>query len=176
MFVQYMNVIPSLIAAGPKSFFNVEYLYSVAYSVALSGDRPVATEEETTASFIVGCYTLMLCGSIQLITNKWSAKDTHQWWMTQGSLDVAIQGGSVNGLTLVTVGNLALFVLKNLSSLLYEIFWTSLRYLCLRLCVPSSSPKMFFFSVSRIKLIIFAQGSCSLRHTTRFVRVILDKI
>ena len=33
-----MNVIPSLIAAGPKSFLNVEYLYLAAHSVALSGD------------------------------------------------------------------------------------------------------------------------------------------
>ena len=30
------------------------------------------------------------------------------------------------------------------------------------------------FSVSRIKLVIFAQGSCSLRPTTRFARVILE--
>ena len=49
--------------------------------------------------------------------------------MSQGSLDVAIQGGSVSGLTLVPVGVLALLVLQNLFSLLYEIFWTSLRYL-----------------------------------------------
>ena len=68
--VQDINDIPSLVAAGPMWFLSVEYLYVAAYIVVPSGDLPVATEGETTASFIVGCYTLMLCGSIQLTTDK----------------------------------------------------------------------------------------------------------
>ena len=58
--VQHMKEMPSLIVAGLKSFLNVECLYLAAYIVVLSGDLPVATKGRTTASFIVGCYTLML--------------------------------------------------------------------------------------------------------------------
>ena len=134
--IQEKSGIPSLIAAGPKSFLKVEYVYFAAYIVVLSGDLLVATEEETTGSFIVG--TLMLCGTIQLVTDKWRAKTTHQQWMNQGSLDMAIQGFSVDGLTLVPIGGLALFVLKNLPSLLHEIFWTSFRHLFVD-CVPRRS-------------------------------------
>ena len=62
-----MNEMPSLIVAGPKSFLNVESLFLAAYIVVLCGVFPETTKGKTTASFIVGCYTLMLSGSPSLI-------------------------------------------------------------------------------------------------------------
>ena len=41
-------------------------------------------------------------------------------------------------------------------------------------CVSPCAWVKLIFSVSRIKHVIFAQGPCSLRHTTRFARVILE--
>ena len=41
-------------------------------------------------------------------------------------------------------------------------------------CVSPCAWDKLIFSVSRIKLVIFAQGPCSLRPTTRFARVILE--
>ena len=99
--VQDMNEILSSIVAGPKSSLNIKYLLLAACIVVLSGNFAVATEEETTASFI-----------------------------------------AVHALTLPPVGVLALLVLENLSSLINEIFRTSFRCLCVRLCVSSSLPNV----------------------------------
>ena len=42
-------------------------------------------------------------------------------------------------------------------------------------CVSPCAWVKLIFAVSRIKRVIFAQGRCSLRHTTRFARVILEQ-
>ena len=44
-----------------------------------------------------------------------------------------------------------------------------------RFCVSPCAWVKLIFSVSRIKLVIFAQVPCSLRPTTRFARVILEQ-
>ena len=99
--IQDMNEMSSNIAAGARSFLKVGYLYLAAYIVLLSGDHPVVTEWETTASFIVGCYTSILCGCVELITVTTNAKTTHQCWTSQGGvglgLNVAIRGCFVIG-------------------------------------------------------------------------------
>ena len=49
--LQNMNEIPSIIAAGAKSFLKAEHLHVAAYIVLFSGVVLVATEWKTTVSF-----------------------------------------------------------------------------------------------------------------------------
>merc|ERR1712066_301794 len=67
----------------------------------------------TMIAFVVGAVTSILCGwigmKIAVFTN---VRTTHQCWKDlKSGFDVAIQGGCVMGLSLVSIGVLALFVL-----------------------------------------------------------------
>merc|ERR1719486_437891 len=111
--VKQMIQISTTIADGAMSFLFTEYLYMGAYVVVFSGILMFFTDWETTISFVVGAVTSILCGWIGMkIAVYTNVRTAHQCWasLTLG-FDVAIQGGCVMGLSLVSLGVLDLFLL-----------------------------------------------------------------
>merc|ERR1711972_901668 len=83
------------------------------YIVVFSGILIAFTGVPTTIAFVVGSITSILCGYLGMrIAVYTNVRTTHQCWKDLASgFDVAIQGGCVMGLSLVSIGVLALFVL-----------------------------------------------------------------
>jgi len=111
--VAEMIKIASTIQKGAMSFLIAEYTYMAAYIVVFGAFLAVFTGIPTTVAFVVGSVTSILCGwigmSIAVYTN---VRTTHQCWKDlKSGFDVAIQGGCVMGLSLVSLGILGLFVL-----------------------------------------------------------------
>jgi len=111
--VAEMIKIASTIQKGAMSFLIAEYTYMAAYIVVFGAFLAVFTGVPTTVAFVVGSVTSILCGwigmSIAVYTN---VRTTHQCWKDlKSGFDVAIQGGCVMGLSLVSLGILGLFVL-----------------------------------------------------------------
>merc|ERR1712008_432017 len=91
-----------------------EYLYMAVYIVFFSGVLMFFTDWETTVSFIIGAITSILCGwigmQIAVFTN---VRTAHECWKDlESGFKVAIQGGCVMGLSLVSFGVLALWLWK----------------------------------------------------------------
>eukprot|EP00929_Paragymnodinium_shiwhaense_P096719 TRINITY_DN5840_c1_g1_i1.p1 TRINITY_DN5840_c1_g1~~TRINITY_DN5840_c1_g1_i1.p1 ORF type:complete len:735 (-),score=138.58 TRINITY_DN5840_c1_g1_i1:198-2402(-) len=115
--VEDMKHICSLIHAGAYQFLFAEYgymtVYIVLFSFVLLAFMPNQTGVATTISFVVGAITSILAGfigmSIAVVSN---VRVTHECWMslTRG-YKVAIDGGCVMGLCLVSIGVLDLFLL-----------------------------------------------------------------
>merc|ERR1719343_239956 len=111
--VAEMIKISKTIQEGAMSFLFAEYTYMAVYIVIFSGILVFFTGVPTMIAFVVGAVTSILCGwigmRIAVVTN---VRTTHQCWknLTAG-FDVAIQGGCVMGLSLVSIGVLALWVL-----------------------------------------------------------------
>merc|ERR1719401_1699397 len=84
-----------------------------AYIVLFSIFLFFFTGTASTISFVVGAVTSILCGWIGMkIAVYTNVRTTHQCWLSLSlGYDVAIQGGSVMGLSLVSIGLLALFLL-----------------------------------------------------------------
>merc|ERR1719301_312063 len=95
------------------SFLFTEYLYMGAYVVVFSGLLYALTGWETTVSFIIGAITSILCGWIGMkIAVYTNVRTAHQCWAElRLGFDVAIQGGAVMGLSLVSLGLIDLFLL-----------------------------------------------------------------
>ena len=141
--LQNMNGISSISAAGAKSFLKAEYLHMTAYIVLFFGVLFVATEWKTS---FFGCVTSMLCGWFgMMISVTTNFKTAHQCWTSEEGrglgFNIAIQGGSVVGLSLVSLGVLALFVLIELSKLMLtaEKFDGDLGYLANKYQLPSEN-------------------------------------
>merc|ERR1719183_1889159 len=68
---------------------------------------------ETTVSFVLGAFTSIICGWIGMqIAVYTNVRTAHQSWANLGwGFDVAIQGGCVMGLSLVSIGLFNLFAL-----------------------------------------------------------------
>merc|ERR1719277_2559252 len=83
------------------------------YIVLFSGILLYFTGAATTVAFVVGAITSILCGWIGMrIAVYTNVRTTHQCWKDLSSgFDVAIQGGCVMGLSLVSLGVLMLFLL-----------------------------------------------------------------
>ena len=100
-------------------------IYIVAFSFVLL----YFTGVPTTIAFIVGAVTSILCGWIGMrIAVYTNVRTTHQCWKDLPSgFNVAIQGGSVMGLSLVSLGILDLFVLILVFQHVFE--WSHPRHL-----------------------------------------------
>merc|ERR1719188_430185 len=103
----------STIQEGAMSFLFAEYLYMAVYIVLFSVVLIVFTGVPTTVAFVVGAVTSILCGWIGMrIAVYTNVRTTHECWKDlRAGFDVAIQGGCVMGLSLVSLGVIDLFVL-----------------------------------------------------------------
>mmetsp|Transcript_8155 Transcript_8155/g.17845 ORF Transcript_8155/g.17845 Transcript_8155/m.17845 type:complete len:721 (+) Transcript_8155:87-2249(+) len=113
--VEEMIKIATTIQLGAMSFLMAEYLYMAVYIVLFSVVLIYFTGVPTTVAFVVGAVTSILCGwigmKIAVFTN---VRTAHECWKDLGSgYKVAIQGGCVMGLSLVSLGILALWILIN---------------------------------------------------------------
>jgi inorganic pyrophosphatase len=111
--VSEMIKISKTISDGAMSFLKAEYTYMAVYIVLFSIFLVFFTGVPTTIAFVVGAVTSIICGylgmRIAVFTN---VRTTHQCWKSLAAgFDVAIQGGCVMGLSLVSIGVLALFAL-----------------------------------------------------------------
>merc|ERR1719247_1385599 len=130
--VKLMNDIAGIITDGAMSFLFAEYKYMGVYIVAFCFILYPLTGWETTVSFVVGGITSILCGwigmKIAVFTN---VRTAHECWKELAlGFDVAIQGGSVMGLSLVSLGVLVLFalikVLQMYSPLKEQVFFEAI--------------------------------------------------
>mmetsp|Transcript_96962 Transcript_96962/g.283410 ORF Transcript_96962/g.283410 Transcript_96962/m.283410 type:complete len:720 (+) Transcript_96962:97-2256(+) len=111
--VTEMIKISTTIQDGAMSFLFAEYTYMAIYIVLFSIILVFFTGVPTTIAFVIGAVTSILCGWIGMrIAVFTNVRTTHQCWknLTAG-FEVAIQGGCVMGLSLVSIGVLALYAL-----------------------------------------------------------------
>jgi len=108
--LEEMTKISKTIADGAMSFLFAEYTYMAVYIVLFSIILIFFTGVPTTIAFVVGAVASILCGWIGMrIAVYTNVRTTHQCWKDLPSgFDVAIQGGCVMGLSLVSIGVLAL--------------------------------------------------------------------
>jgi inorganic pyrophosphatase len=108
-----MCKIAKTIQEGAMSFLYQEYTYMMMFIVVFSVILFFFTGIPTTVAFVVGAVTSMICGYIgMLIAVYTNVRTTHQCWKDlKSGFDVAIQGGCVMGLSLVSIGVLDLFLL-----------------------------------------------------------------
>merc|ERR1719373_1344226 len=106
-----MTKIAKTITDGAMSFLFAEYTYMAVYIVLFSMFLVFFTGVPTTIAFVVGAVTSIMCGWIGMrIAVFTNVRTTHQCWKNLAAgFDVAIQGGCVMGLSLVSIGVLALF-------------------------------------------------------------------
>jgi len=111
--VEQMKTIAKTIADGAVSFLFAEYLYMAVYIILFSFILMFFTDWETTVSFVVGAITSIACGWIGMqIAVYTNVRTAHQCWADISlGFKVAIQGGCVMGLSLVSFGVLALYLL-----------------------------------------------------------------
>merc|ERR1719236_435347 len=106
-------MIAKTISDGAMSFLMAEYLYMAVYIVLFSGILMFFTDWETTLSFVVGAVTSIICGWIGMqIAVYTNVRTAHESWLElRLGFQVAIDGGSVMGLSLVSLGVLVLYIL-----------------------------------------------------------------
>merc|ERR1719183_630321 len=127
--VKLMNEIAGIITDGAMSFLFAEYKYMAVFIVCFCGILYPLTGWETTVSFVVGGVTSILCGWIGMkIAVYTNVRTAHECWRELAlGFDVAIQGGSVMGLSLVSLGVIVLFglikVLQACSPLKEQVFF-----------------------------------------------------
>jgi len=130
--VKLMNEIAGIITDGAMSFLFAEYKYMGVFIVGFCGILYPLTGWETTVSFVVGGVTSIICGWIGMkIAVYTNVRTAHECWKELGlGFDVAIQGGSVMGLSLVSLGVLVLFalikVLQMCSPLKEQVFFEAI--------------------------------------------------
>jgi len=120
--VQEMIRLSGIIEAGAITFLKAEYavmaVFIAVFSVVLvvvvgvmQNDMPAGIA--TTIAFIAGSLTSILCGWIgMMIAVKTNVKTTHASWTSiSEGFRVALVGGSVMGLSLVSIGVLGLLAL-----------------------------------------------------------------
>merc|ERR1719343_1027780 len=103
-----MVKIAKTIQDGAMSFLFAEYTYMAVYIVLF-----FFTGVPTTIAFVVGAVTSILCGwigmKIAVFTN---VRTAHECWCDlRSGFQVAVQGGCVMGLSLVSIGVINLFIL-----------------------------------------------------------------
>jgi len=108
--LEEMNTIATTIAGGAMDFLYTEYIIMAIYIVVFGAILCGFTDAATTVAFVAGAITSILCGWIGMrIAVYTNVRTTHQCWAKMAwGYDVAIQGGSVMGLSLVSLGLLAL--------------------------------------------------------------------
>jgi len=108
--VEEMKKIAQTIQEGAMSFLFAEYTYMAVYIVLFSIFLVYFTGTATIVAFVVGAVTSIVCGWIGMrIAVFTNVRTAHQCWKDlKSGFDVAIQGGCVMGLSLVSIGVLAL--------------------------------------------------------------------
>lgn len=108
-----MNEIGGYIADGAKSFLFKEYQYMVIYIIVFSALLAFQVDMGTVVAFVVGAFTSIISGYIGMKIAVYSnVRTAHECWKDLSSgYDVAIRGGCVMGLSLVSIGVLALYAL-----------------------------------------------------------------
>jgi inorganic pyrophosphatase len=108
-----MTIIAKTITEGAIDFLFTAYSYMAIYVVVFGFILVFFTGVPTTVAFVVGAITSILCGYIGMrIAVYTNVRTTHECWKTMAlGYDVAIQGGSVMGLSLVALGLLALVLI-----------------------------------------------------------------
>mmetsp|Transcript_89647 Transcript_89647/g.237141 ORF Transcript_89647/g.237141 Transcript_89647/m.237141 type:complete len:731 (+) Transcript_89647:98-2290(+) len=108
--LEEMAKIAATISTGAIDFLFTEYVYMGIYIVVFGAILCFFTGVPTTCAFVVGAITSILCGYIGMrIAVYTNVRTTHECWSTMAKgYAVAIQGGSVMGLSLVALGLLAL--------------------------------------------------------------------
>lgn len=107
-----MKEIAGYIADGANAFLMKEYQYMAVYVVIFSCIL-TRVNMGTVVAFIVGSITSIIAGYIGMrVAVYTNVRCTHQCWKDLASgYDVAIRGGCVMGLSLVSIGVLALYAL-----------------------------------------------------------------
>merc|ERR1719420_2492233 len=110
-----------IIQDGATAFLYAEYKYMFVYVVLFSAFLLWFTGVPSTISFVVGAFTSILAGwigmKIAVFTN---VRTTHQCWKDLSSgYAVAIEGGCVMGLSLVSLGVLALALIIQIFPLVF---------------------------------------------------------
>jgi len=108
-----MTKIAQTISDGAMSFLFAEYTYMAVYIVLFGAVLVYFTGVPTTVAFVVGAVTSIICGWIGMrIAVFTNVRTAHECWKDLSSgFQVAIKGGCVMGLSLVSIGVLALFAL-----------------------------------------------------------------
>merc|ERR1719188_1172457 len=124
----------STIQEGAMSFLFAEYLYMAVYIVLFSIILVFFTGVPTTIAFVVGAITSILCGWIGMrIAVYTNVRTAHECWKDlMCGFDVAIQGGCVMGLSLVSIGVINLFLL----------------ILCFKKCYDFDSEQIMFEAIA----------------------------
>jgi inorganic pyrophosphatase len=106
-----MAHVGKLISDGAMSFLIAEYRILAVFTVVFAGLVAVAASKETAVAFVVGAFTSTACGYLGMkIATAANTKTAHECWGScQKGYAVAIWGGSVMGLSLVSIGLLVLF-------------------------------------------------------------------
>jgi inorganic pyrophosphatase len=102
-----------LISDGAMSFLIAEYQVLAVFTVVFAGLVALAASVQTAAAFVVGAFTSTVCGYLGMkIATAANVKTAHECWgECKKGYAVAIWGGSVMGLSLVSIGLLVLFLL-----------------------------------------------------------------
>jgi len=128
-----MVKISQIISDGAMQFLFAEYTYMAVYIVLFSILLVCFTGVPTTIAFVIGAVTSIACGwigmKIAVFTN---VRTTHQCWKDISSgFKVAIQGGCVMGLSLVSIGVLALMILIVLFKKFFSFDSSEVMYECI---------------------------------------------
>jgi len=120
--VEEMKKIAKTIQDGAMSFLFAEYTYMAVYIVLFSIVLLWFTGVPTTVAFVIGAVTSILCGWIgMMIAVYTNVRTTHQCWRDlKSGFEVAIQGGCVMGLSLVSIGVIALFATIELFKRIFD--------------------------------------------------------
>jgi len=111
--VSMLNEIAAIIQQGAKDFLFAEYTYMAVYIVIFTCILVGLVDKYTAIAFVVGSVTSIICGYIgMMIAVKTNVKCSHQCFLSlKDGFEVALQGGCVMGLSLVSIGVLALLAL-----------------------------------------------------------------
>jgi len=111
--VEKMKEISEAITSGAMTFLMTEYLVMMVYVVVFAVILFFVTNICSAVAFVVGALTSILCGwigmKIAVFTNVRTAHES--WRGLKSGFEVAMKGGCVMGLSLVSIGVLALYVL-----------------------------------------------------------------
>jgi len=112
-----MGEISGYIQEGAMAFLVKEYQYMGVY-VVVFGLLLLAVNVPTVIAFVVGSLTSIWAGWVgMMIAVYTNVRTTHECWKDLASgYDIAIKGGAVMGLSLVSSGVLALWILIKLFS------------------------------------------------------------
>merc|ERR1719409_2392492 len=112
-----MTKIAKIIQDGARQFLYAEYgymaVYIILFSIILMCFMPGQVGVATTIAFVVGAVTSIVAGwigmSIAVFTN---VRTAHECWLhLSNGYKVAIDGGCVMGLSLVSIGVIDLWLL-----------------------------------------------------------------